>query len=209
MFVIIAGNGRLAVGLARSMSSRKDDVVIVDTGIDALSLGSDFDGIVVDGDPMDMETIKRAGIERCDLFIAATGDDNVNIACAEAATALFNVPKTLARIADPELEDFYRGLGLVTVCPTATGINQVLDMIAQDNFGHLDASLDSNMICVRPLKEWIGQSFTSILDNGETRVVGVVRNGRLSRVARGERIRQEDTVVVTRADTKRGSLWSA
>jgi trk system potassium uptake protein TrkA len=191
------------------MSSRKDDVVIVDTGIDALSLGSDFDGIVVDGDPMDMETIKRAGIERCDLFIAATGDDNVNIACAEAATALFNVPKTLARIADPELEDFYRGLGLVTVCPTATGINQVLDMIAQDNFGHLDASLDSNMICVRPLKEWIGQSFTSILDNGETRVVGVVRNGRLSRVARGERIRQEDTVVVTRADTKRGSLWSA
>jgi trk system potassium uptake protein TrkA len=209
MFVIIAGNGRLAVGLARSMSSRKDDVVIVDTGIDALSLGSDFDGIVVDGDPMDMETIKRAGIERCDLFIAATGDDNVNIACAEAATALFKVPKTLARIADPELEDFYRGLGLVTVCPTATGINQVLDMIAQDNFGHLDASLDSNMICVRPLKEWIGQSFTSILDNGETRVVGVVRNGRLSRVARGERIRQEDTVVVTRADTKRGSLWSA
>jgi trk system potassium uptake protein TrkA len=191
------------------MSSRKDDVVIVDTGIDALSLGSDFDGIVVDGDPMDMETIKRAGIERCDLFIAATGDDNVNIACAEAATALFKVPKTLARIADPELEDFYRGLGLVTVCPTATGINQVLDMIAQDNFGHLDASLDSNMICVRPLKEWIGQSFTSILDNGETRVVGVVRNGRLSRVARGERIRQEDTVVVTRADTKRGSLWSA
>jgi trk system potassium uptake protein len=209
MFVIIAGNGRLAVGLARSMSSRKDDVVIVDTGIDALSLGSDFDGIVVDGDPMDMETIKRAGIERCDLFIAATGDDNVNIACAEAATALFKVPKTLARIADPELEDFYRGQGLVTVCPTATGINQVLDMIAQDNFGHLDASLDSNMICVRPLKEWVGQSFTSILDNGETRVVGVVRNGRLSKVARGERIRQEDTVVVTRAETKRGSLWSA
>jgi trk system potassium uptake protein TrkA len=209
MFVIIAGNGRLAVGLARSMSSRKDDVVIVDTGIDALSLGSDFDGIVVDGDPMDMETIKRAGIERCDLFIAATGDDNVNIACAQAATTLFKVPKTLARIADPDLEDFYRGLGLVTVCPTATGINQVLDMIAQDNFGHLDASLDPNMICVRPMKEWIGQSFTSILDNGETHVVGVVRNGRLSKVARGDRIRQEDTVVVTRAETKRGSLWSA
>jgi trk system potassium uptake protein len=209
MFVIIAGNGRLAVGLARSMSSRKDDVVIVYTGIDALSLGSDFDGIVVDGDPMDTETIKRAGIERCDLFIAATGDDNVNIACAQAAKALFKVPKTLARIGHPELEDFYRSLGLVTVCPTATGINQVLDMIAQENFGHLDASLDSNMICVHPLKEWIGQSFTSILDNGETRIVGVVRNGRLSRVARGDRIRQEDTVVVTRAETKRGSLWSA
>jgi trk system potassium uptake protein len=209
MFVIIAGNGRLAVGLACSMSSRKDDVVIVDTGIDALSLGADFDGIIVDGDPMDMETMKKAGIERCELFIAATGDDNVNIACAQAAKVLFKMPKTLARIADPELEAFYRGLGLATVCPTATGINQVLDMIAQDNFGHLDASLDSNMICVRPMKAWIGQPFTSILDKGETRVVGVVRNGRLSRVARGDRIRQEDTVVVTRAETKRGSLWSA
>ena len=209
MFVMIAGNGRLAVGLARSMSSRKDDVVIVDTGIDALSLGAEFDGIVVDGDPMDMETLEKAGIERCELFIAATGDDKVNIACAQAAAALFKVPKTLARIADPDLEAFYHGQGLSTVCPTATGINQVLDMVAQDNFGQLDASLDSNMICVHPKKEWVGHPFASILGRGEPRVVGVVRNGRLSKVMHGDKVRRDDTVVVARAEAKRGSLWSA
>ena len=209
MFVMIAGNGRLAVGRACAMSSRKDDVVIVDTGIDALSLGTDFDGIVVDGDPMNMDTMEKAGIERCELFIAATGDDKVNIACAQAASALFKVPKTLARIADPDLESFYHGLGLTTVCPTATGINQVLDMVAQDNFGQLDANLDSNMICVHPMKEWIGHSFTSILGRGEPRVVGVVRNGRLAKVAHGDTVRHDDTVVVARAESRRGSLWSA
>ena len=209
MFVMIAGNGRFAVGLACAMSSRKDDVVIVETGIDALSLGADFDGIIVDGDPMDMETMEKAGIERCELFIAATGDDKVNIACAQAAAALFKVPKTLARIADPDLETFYHELGLATVCPTATGINQVLDMVAQGNFGRLGTSLDSNLICVHPMKEWIGHSFASILGRGEPRVVGVVRNGRLSRVLHGDRIRRDDTVVMARPEAGRGSLWSA
>ena len=54
MFVMIAGNGRFAVGLACAMSSRKDDVVIVETGIDALSLGADFDGFMFVFETMDM-----------------------------------------------------------------------------------------------------------------------------------------------------------
>jgi trk system potassium uptake protein len=209
MFVIIAGNGRLAVGLACSMSSRKDDVVIVDKGIDTVSLGPGFDGVVVDGDPMDMDTMEKAGMDRCELFIAATGDDKVNIACAQAAASLFKVPKTLARIADPDLEALYRGIGLATVCPTATGINQVLDMIAQDNFSPLEASLDPTMLCVHPIKEWIGQSFSSIVGDGGTRVVGIVRNGRLARALGGDRVREKDTVVLTRTEARRGSLWSA
>jgi trk system potassium uptake protein TrkA len=134
VFVIIAGSGKLGIGLARALSSRKDDVVVVDRGLESGCLGEGFDGVIVDGDPLDMEVLERSGTRRAELFIAVTADDNVNAACAQAARELFGVRTALARISDPEREAFYRGLGLGTVCPTTTGINQVLELILQDRF---------------------------------------------------------------------------
>ena len=106
MFVLIAGSGRLGVGLARAMSSRQDDVVIVDFGLDQGHMGEGFDGVIVDGDPMDMEVLEMAGARNAALFIAATADDNVNIFCAQAARILFGVKEVLARIADPREGSF-------------------------------------------------------------------------------------------------------
>jgi trk system potassium uptake protein TrkA len=209
MFVIIVGSGRLAVGLACSMSLRKDDVVIIDRGIDAGKLGASFDGVLVDGDPMDIETLNQSGAPRCDLFMAVTGDDNVNAACAQAAKLLFKVPKVLARIADPARESFFRELGLSTVCPTTTGINEVLDWLTSDRLHPWDLYLEPSIICVQPRGDWIGKNFDVIDKSQGVKIVGVIRKGFLARMPSRDFVREGDTVVVSmRHNRGQRRLWN-
>jgi len=129
MFIVIAGCGRLGAGLARVLSSQGHDVTVVGEDIESRRLGGDFDGVTVAGSPIDEEILERAGLRKADLFVAATTDDRLNAMAAQVAREVFSVPSTLARIADPAMELFYRGLGLATVCPTSTTIDEILDLI--------------------------------------------------------------------------------
>lgn len=208
MFVLIAGSGRLGVGLAKAMSSRQDDVVIVDSGLNQGYLGEGFDGLIMDGDPMDMEVLERAGARSAALFIAATANDNVNIFCAQAAKVLFGVKEVLARIADPEREAFYRELGMNTVCPTVTGINQVLELVLKDRFSALSANIDPEFICIHPPKNWLGMPFLKVKAPGKMKIVGLMKEGRIAKIAGKEIVHQGDTLVIERGREKGGRLWT-
>lgn len=207
MYVLIVGSGRLGVGLAKSMSSRKDDVVIVAENLDSNNLGEDFDGIAVDGDPMDLQVLELAGARRAALFIAVAADDNVNIFCAQAAKNIFGVKEALARIADPEKEAFYRGQSLETVCPTVTGINQVLAHLSHDRSNEVGANLDPSCLCVKAPDQWLGMPCSSVRAPGSMRIVGLLKDGRIAKAGRREIVRRGDTIVLARGSETGGRLW--
>lgn len=209
MFVMIVGSGRLGLGLARAMSSRQDDVVIIDNGLDSTKLDDGFDGMIVDGDPMDLDVLEFAGIRNAALFLAVTADDNLNVFCVEAARTLYKVPKVLARIADPERESFFHNIGIETVCPTVSGINQVLEFVMEDRFSSLATNLDPTLICVHPLESWLGKPPSRIQVPDQMKIVGVLKHGRLMKPDGHEVIRVEDTLVVSRGKEKEGRIWIA
>lgn len=207
MFVLIVGSGRLGVGLAKSLSSRKDDVVIVAENLDSNSLGEDFDGIAVDGDPMDLHVLELAGAGKAALFIAVAADDNVNIFCAQAAKSVFGVKEALARIADPEKEAFYREQSLETVCPTVTGINQVLEHLTRERSKDVGANLDPSYLCVKAPDQWLGMPCSSVKAQGSMRIVGLLKDGHIAKAGRHEVVRRGDTIVLTRGAESGGRLW--
>ena len=207
MFVVIVGSGRLGIGLAKSMSSRKDDVIIVAENLDANSLGENFDGIAIDGDPMDLHVLELAGARKAALFIAVAADDNVNIFCAQAAKSVFGVKEALVRIADPEKEAFYREQSLETVCPTVTGINQVLEHITQERSDELGTNLDPSYMCVRAPDKWLGMPCSSVRAPGAMRIVGLVKDGHIAKAGRHEVVRRGDTIVLARGAESGGRLW--
>lgn len=129
MFMIIAGCGKLGAGLARVLSSEGHDIVVVAEEIDPKRLGGEFDGVTVSGSPTDEDVLESAGMRRADMFVAATADDAVNAMAVQMAKELFRVPLSLARIADPAMESFYRELGIETVCPTTASIERILHVI--------------------------------------------------------------------------------
>jgi len=198
MYTIVAGCGRLAAGLARVLSSQGHDVVVAGEDIDARRLGGEFDGVTAQGSPIDPEVLEAAGIGKADLFVAATADDRLNAMAAQVASEIYRVPSVLARISDPAMEAFYRGLGLDTVCPTQTAINRILDLIQERSCPTLRGYIDPDVVGVRPPEEWIGHALGE-LDPPEGRlVVGIVDRDGAAGFEPGRLLREGDVVLLRR-----------
>ncbi len=119
MKVIIMGCGRVGARLAGLLAADGHTVTILDT--DAYSfrrLHPEFNGTALIGSGADEETLKKAGIEEADIFVALTQGDNRNVMAAQIAKHIFNVPRVVCRIYDPLRQELYSTLGLETFSPT-------------------------------------------------------------------------------------------
>jgi len=202
MMVIVAGCGRLGAGLAKVLSANGDDVVVVDDGIDHRRLGSDFDGITVTGSPVDTDVLEKAGIRSAQLFVAATADDSRNVMAVQIAKEIFHVPTVLARVSDPDRERFYRGLGLNTVCPTTTGINQILGLLQKSIFSALSGTIDPDLVGVRPPEDWVGKTAADIAPPEGRVLAGVAKGEQVSPVNPGQVIAAGDTLILIRTRSR-------
>ena len=94
MYVVIAGCSSSASIIGRELSINNLDVVIIDKNKEAFKkLSIDFTGKTVIGDVLEQEVLHEAGIENADIFLALTGDDNINIVSSQIVKKMFNVPK--------------------------------------------------------------------------------------------------------------------
>ena len=123
--VVILGCGRVGSTLARQLSSEGHAVTMIDlTGDSFRRLGPRFKGPRVVGTGLDQDTLRKAALDRADVFIAVTQGDNTNIMAAQIAREVFAVPRVIARIYDPIRAQAYREMGIITLCTTtlATGL---------------------------------------------------------------------------------------
>jgi trk system potassium uptake protein TrkA len=81
-------------------------------------LPPDFKGQKVLGDGTDQDTLRRAGAERADAFVAATRGDNRNALAIQIAKHVFQIKRVGGVIFDPIREEVYRSLGIRTINPT-------------------------------------------------------------------------------------------
>jgi trk system potassium uptake protein TrkA len=132
MNVIIMGCGRVGARLGGLLDIERHSVTILD--VDTYSfrrLPSEFAGTALVGDGMDEEVLKKAGIEKADVFVAVTEADNHNIMAAQIAKHIFNVPKVLCRIYDPLRRELFSSLGIEALSPTTTFAQMLKDKIEQ------------------------------------------------------------------------------
>ena len=119
MKVLIMGCERVGARLAGLLDIEGHDVTILDT--DAYSfrrLPPDFSGTALVGNGIDEEALKKAGIEKADVFVALTQGDNRNIMAAQIAKHIFNVPRVVCRTYDPLRQELYTSLGIEAFSPT-------------------------------------------------------------------------------------------
>ena len=119
MYVIIMGSGRLGAELAVMLEEDGHEVAILDVDKYAFDhLPATFKGRKVLGDGTDQDTLRRAGAERADAFVAATRGDNRNALAAQVARHVFQIQRVGSVIFDPIREEVYHGFGLRTINPT-------------------------------------------------------------------------------------------
>jgi len=116
---VIVGCGRVGSVLADSFDRAGHDVIIIDTSTSAFDrLPGSFGGAAVRGDGTDEDTLRRAGAENADLFIAITEGDNRNVMATQLASEALGAKQVIAKINDPLRAAAYADLGLATLCRT-------------------------------------------------------------------------------------------
>jgi trk system potassium uptake protein len=119
MYVLIMGCGRLGAELAVRLEQDGHEVAILDIDKFAFDhLPAGFKGRKILGDGTDQDTLRRAGAERADAFVAATRGDNRNALAAQVAKQVFQIRRVGSVIFDPMREEVYHDLGLRTINPT-------------------------------------------------------------------------------------------
>lgn len=130
MNVVIMGCGRVGAQLAALLEEAGHKISILDTDTYSFRrLPPSFEGTALVGDGTDEETLKKAGIEEADAFVAVTQGDNRNVMAAQIAKDVFNVPKVVCRIYDPLREELYHTLGLETISPTTVAAQLLRDKV--------------------------------------------------------------------------------
>lgn len=105
MKVIIIGDGKVGYSLAENLSGEDNDVTIIDKNPEALRKANEYlDVMCIKGNGVSTKILTEAGIDECDLLIAATASDEMNMVCCLTGKKL-GAAHTVARIRDPEYAD--------------------------------------------------------------------------------------------------------
>lgn len=127
MELVIIGCEHLGAMVAKEMANLNHNVTVIESDSAKLhALGSGFNGFVIRGIEYDQDNLIQAGIERADVVLALTGDDNLNITVSLIAKTIFNVRKVIAQVIDPYRRDQYDVLGIESFSPTKMGVNSLL-----------------------------------------------------------------------------------
>jgi len=99
MKVIILGGGQVGYSIAKYLAFEDNDITLVDKNPELLRRISDkIDVQPILGMASYPETLQRAKASSCDLLIAVTGSDEVNMIACEIANKVFDVPTKIARV---------------------------------------------------------------------------------------------------------------
>jgi len=129
---VIVGCGRVGATMAKAMEAGGHDVTIVDLVTKAFDrLPAAFRGSAVRGDGTDEDTLRRAGAEGADLFLALTEGDNRNIMAAQLAREALAIPRVYAKVNDPVRAKAYADLGIGTICRTTMMTDAMLAALGE------------------------------------------------------------------------------
>ena len=120
MYVVIGGGGKVGRYIAVDLISDGHDVTIVEQVEDRCEeLLRDHDLLVIHGDACDVRYLEQARLERADVFVATTHDDDDNFVSCQLALTSFGVPRAVSRVNSPRNEEIFKRMGIDAVSTTS------------------------------------------------------------------------------------------
>ena len=124
MYIIIAGGGIVGRNLV-DLLVRDHDVVVIDKDQSICErIYAEYGALTINGNATRIETLKEAGIDRCDIALGVMRYDSDNLVFSLLANN-YGIEKILVRMREPEYESAYRLAGVTT-------IGSATDMIVND-----------------------------------------------------------------------------
>src|SRR5918992_2330862 len=130
MYVLIVGAGKVGWNLARELLGKGHEVTVIESDQRRYStVEEELEHSVQYGDGSELWVLERAGIERADLVIAVTGDDEDNILICQVAREKYGVDRVVARCNNPRNMQHFELLGIK---PTVSATDLILRLIEHE-----------------------------------------------------------------------------
>src|SRR4051794_26289086 len=130
MYVIIAGGGKVGWNLARELIAKGNEVTLIEsTRTRYLTIEQELEHAVQYGDATELWVLERAGIQRADLVIAVTGDDEDNVLICQMAKEKYLCERIIARVNNPRNREWFELLG---VAPAVSATDLILRLIEHE-----------------------------------------------------------------------------
>ncbi len=164
MYIIVVGGGRVGYYLTKALLDEDHEVLVVEKSAIVCETITDMLGsICLRGDGCEAATLAEVGTGRADMLIAVTGDDEDNLVACQVAKYKFNVPRTIARIKNPQREAIFKKLGVdVTVSSTNIILEHIEEEVPTHPLTHLleirDKGLEIVEVKIPPESTTVGKS---------------------------------------------------
>ncbi len=130
MYVIIAGGGKVGWNLARELMAKEHEVTLIEARRDRyLVIEEELEHAVQYGDATELWVLERAGIQRADLVIAVTGDDEDNMLVCQVAKEKYLCDRIIARVNNPRNYQHFKLLGIQ---PAVSATDLILRLIEHE-----------------------------------------------------------------------------
>jgi trk system potassium uptake protein TrkA len=130
LYVIIVGAGKVGLNLARELLEKEHEVTLIEADRRRYeTVEEELEHAVQYGDATELWVLERAGIQRADLVIAVTGDDEDNILVCQVAKEKYLCERIIARVNNPRNLQHFKLLGIQ---PVVSATDLILRLIEHE-----------------------------------------------------------------------------
>ena len=130
MYAIVVGGGKVGLNLTRELLNKGAEVTLIEQRRDRFNaIEAELEYVAQYGDGTELWVLERAGIQRADLLVAVTGDDEDNLLVCQIAREKYLVDRIIARVNNPRNRQYFDLLGIQ---PSVSATDLILRLIEHE-----------------------------------------------------------------------------
>lgn len=212
MRVAIAGAGAVGRSIAGELLENGHEVLLIDKTPEAIKVESVPQAEWLLADACEISSLDEAALQRCNVVIAATGDDKVNLVVSLLAKTEYGVPRVVARVNNPKNEWLFNEAWGVDVAVSTPRLMSALveeavsvgDLVRLMRFSQGDANLvELTLPEDTPL---VGTRVGDVAWPVDTALVTIIREGRVLVPSKDDSLEAGDELLFVAAPEREEEL---
>ncbi|ESU50350.1 TrkA family potassium uptake protein [Streptomyces filamentosus] len=212
MRVSIAGAGAVGRSIATELLENGHEVLLIDKAPTAISVERVPMAEWLLADACEITSLDEAALQRCNVVIAATGDDKVNLVVSLLAKTEYGVPRVVARVNNPKNEWLFNESWGVDVAVSTPRLMSALveeavsvgDLVRLLRFSHGDANLVE--LTLPPESALAGIRVGDVAWPADTSLVTIIRGTRVLTPSPEESLEAGDELLFVAAQAREEQL---
>ncbi len=212
MRVAIAGAGAVGRSIAGELLENGHEVLLVDKNPSSISVERVPQAEWLLADACEITSLDEAALQRCDVVIAATGDDKVNLVVSLLAKTEYGVPRVVARVNNPKNEWLFNEAWGVDVAVSTPRLMSALveeavsvgDLVRLLRFSQGDANLVE--LTLPPDAALAGTRVGDVRWPTDTSLVTIIRGHRVLTPSGGDVLAAGDELLFVAATSREEQL---